>query len=107
MNVMFIDGRCVTVPNAKSIYDAKIKAVELLGDEEIDEDDVNFIETDEYTLNVITNQKNEKIKLENYEEISNTDIGYEDDFTPEDEITLQTISDYSTENMESGDNTHQ
>lgn len=85
---MFIDGRCVTVPNAKSIYDAKIKAVGLLGDEEIDEDDVNFIETDEYTLNVITNQKNEKIKLENYEEISNTDIGYEDDFAPEDEITL-------------------
>lgn len=100
MNVMFIDGRCVSVPNAKSLYDAKVKAVEMLGDEEVDEYDVNFIETDEFTLNVITNQKIEKIKLENYEEIPITDGGYQDDNASEDEITDQTLSDYSTENME-------
>jgi hypothetical protein len=100
MNVMFIDGRCVSVPNAKSLYDAKIKAVEMLGDEEVDEYDVNFIETDEFTLNVITNQRIPKIKLENYEEIPITDCGYQDDNAPEDEITLQIISDYSTKNME-------
>ena len=80
---MFVDGVTIDV-NAKSIYDAKQQALDRFYDE-YDEDDINFVQYNGQTINIVTNTKTQ-INLKNYEEIPTIDIGHADNLAPDDEI---------------------